>query len=244
MAEARADPRRREVRQGLISRGLTAAAQTATWLLLSLVFSVVIEWAGMLFWWPQAGTDHSRTMLAAELGYLDAELGRSILSSDPARFATGLADKVHDVLFESTGVVDFVAWASLPPDDGGQGLRRTLYPLFHAVAPFVVAAMQITQVFAVRLAILALASPVFVLFSLVALVDGLVQRDLRRWSGGRESSFVYHWAKRSALPLLVLAWVLYLALPFSLHPAFVVLPFATLFALSIAVTASTFKKYL
>jgi hypothetical protein len=41
-----------------------------------------------------------------------------------------------------------------------------------------------------------------------------------------------------------LRWVIYLALPFSLHPSFVVLPFATLFALSVAVTVSTFKKYL
>jgi integrating conjugative element membrane protein (TIGR03747 family) len=83
-----------------------------------------------------------------------------------------------------------------------------------------------------------------VCFSLVALVDGFVKRDLRRWGGGRESSFVYHWAKRSAMPLLVLSWVIYLALPFSLHPTFIVLPFAALFALSVSVTASTFKKYL
>lgn len=81
------------------------------------------------------------------------------------------------------------------------------------------------------------------LFSLVALVDGFVKRDLRFWGGGRESSFVYHWAKRSAMPLLVLSWVIFLALPFSLHPTDIVLPFATLFALSIAVTAGTFKKY-
>ena len=40
------------------------------------------------------------------------------------------------------------------------------------------------------------------------------------------------------------AWVCYLALPFSLHPVFIVLPFAILFAISISVTASTFKKYL
>jgi len=46
--------------------------------------------------------------------------------------------------------------------------------------------MQVTLVFAVRVAILTLAMPVLLLFSLVALVDGLVQRDLRRWGGGRE----------------------------------------------------------
>jgi len=51
-----------------------------------------------------------------------------------------------------------------------------------------------------------------------------------------------HPAKKAVLPLAVLAWVIYLALPFSLHPTFVVLSFATLFALT--VVASTFKKYL
>ena len=107
-----------------------------------------------------------------------------------------------------------------------------------------IATLQVTQVFSLRLAILTLAMPVFVLFSLVALVDGLVQRDLRRWGGGRESSFVYHYAKKAALPLVVITWVVYLALPFSLHPTFIVLPFATVFALTVAVKASTFKKYL
>ena len=43
---------------------------------------------------------------------------------------------------------------------------------------------------------------------------------------------------------MVLAWVVYLALPVSVHPSFIVIPFATLFALAVTVTASTFKKYL
>ena len=86
--------------------------------------------------------------------------------------------------------------------------------------------------------------PIFLLFSLVALVDGLVQRDLRRWGRGRENSFVYHYAKKAALPLVVIIWVVYLALPFSLHPSFIVLSFAAMFVLTVAVTASTFKRYL
>ena len=69
-----------------------------------------------------------------------------------------------------------------------------------------------TQVFAARLAILTLATPVFGLFAAVALVDGLVRRDPRRWVGGRQSSFVYHYAKKAALPLVIIAWVRYLAL--------------------------------
>ena len=183
-------------------------------------------------------------MLATEISYLDTDFRRSVVTSDPARFAKRFADNTYYYLFEVTRFVDFIQWVSPPPVPNEQGLRPTLHKIFHSIAEFVIAMMQVTQVFSVRLAILTLAMPIFLLFSLVALVDGLVQRDLRRWGGGRESSFVYHYAKKAALPLVVLAWVIYLALPFSLHPAFVVLPFAALFALTVAVTASTFKKYL
>ncbi len=44
-------------------------------------------------------------------------------------------------------------------------------------AEFVIATMQVPQVFSVRLAILMLATPVFLLFSLLALVDGLVRHS-------------------------------------------------------------------
>ena len=44
------------------------------------------------------------------------------------------------------------------------------------------------------------------------------------------------------MAILTLAMPIFLL--FSLHPTFVVLPFATLFAFTVAVTASTFKKYL
>ena len=244
MAETATDPRRREVRQGLLSSFLTILAQGIKWLLLSLVFSILIEWAGMVLWWPQEGLYHSRDMLAAEIGYLQADFGRSLVSSDPAQFTKTVADKTYYVLFEVTRIADIIEWLGAQPSPSDPGLRARLHEAFRPVAKYVLAAMQVTQVFSVRLAILILAMPVFVLFALVALVDGLVKRDLRRWGGGRESSFVYHWAKRSALPLLVLTWVVYLALPFSLHPSFVVIPFASLFALSVAVTSSTFKKYL
>jgi integrating conjugative element membrane protein (TIGR03747 family) len=244
MPEAVADPRRRVVQEGLISKSLTATAKVIQWVLFSLVFSIIIEWAGMVLWWPDEGLDHSRTMLAKEIGYLDTDFRRSVVTSDPARFAKRFADNTYHYLFEVTRFVDFIRWVSLQPTTNEQGVRPTLHKVYDPIAEFVIAMMQVTQVFSVRLAILTLAMPVFLLFSLVALVDGLVQRDLRRWGGGRESSFVYHYAKKAALPLVVLTWVIYLALPFSLHPTFIVLPFATLFALTLAVTASTFKKYL
>ena len=244
MAEAATDPRRTVVQQGLFTRGLATISQAILWLLFSLLFSIIVEWVGMVIWWPEQGLDHSRTMLAKEISYLDTDFRRSIVTSDPARFAKEVADGTYHYLFEVTRVVAFIHWVSPPSRQEEQGMRPTLHKIYRPLAEFVIAAMQVTQVFSVRLAILSLATPVFLLFSLVALVDGLVRRDLRRWGGGRESSFVYHYAKKAVLPLVVITWVTYLALPFSLHPTFIVIPFAALFAFAVAVTASTFKKYL
>ena len=244
MAEPVADPRRRVVQEGLIAKSLAAVAKIVQWILLSLLFSIIVEWAGMVLWWPDEGIEHSRTMLTTEISYLESDFRRSVVTSDPARFAKRVADNSYHYLFEVTRFVNLIRWVSPPPAANEQGLRPTLHNIYQPTAEFVIAMMQVTQLFSVRLAILTLAMPVFLLFSLVALVDGLVQRDLRRWGGGRESSFIYHYAKKAALPLVVITWVVYLALPFSLHPSFIVLPFAGMFALSVAVTASTFKKYL
>lgn len=244
MVETAADPRRTAIRQGIISRGLTTFAQAAKWLLFSLLFSIVIEWIGIKLWWPEQGLEHSRMMLSKEISYLNTDFRHSIMTSDPARFAKKVADGSYHYLFEVTRTVTFIRWISPPPHIEESGLRAHLHRIYEPIAEFVIAAMQITQVFSVRLAILMLATPVFLLFSLVALVDGLVRRDLRRWGGGRESSFVYHYAKKAAIPLMVFAWVVYLSLPFSLHPTFIILPFAMMFAFTVAVTACTFKKYL
>jgi hypothetical protein len=128
----------------------------------------------------------------AAISYLNIDFKRSIVTSDLARFAKQFADNTYHYLFEVTRFVDFIRWVSPQPTTNEQGLRVTLHYIYHPIAEFVIAMMQVTQVFSVCMAILTLAMPVFLLFSLVALVDGLVQRDLRRWGGGRESSFVYH----------------------------------------------------
>ncbi|MNG03621.1 hypothetical protein D3C84_867100 [compost metagenome] len=71
-----------------------------------------------------------------------------------------------------------------------------------------------------------------------------MRRDLRKFGAGRESSFVYHRAKRAVLPLLIVPWIIYLSLPFSLNPIAIFLPCAVLLGVAVAITSTTFKKYL
>jgi integrating conjugative element membrane protein (TIGR03747 family) len=75
-------------------------------------------------------------------------------------------------------------------------------------------------------------------------VDGLMRRDLRKFGAGRESSFVYHRAKRAVMPLLVVPWIIYLSLPITLNPMAVFIPCAVLLGAVMTITATTFKKYI
>jgi integrating conjugative element membrane protein (TIGR03747 family) len=235
---------RHPAEMGLLARTIHGALQFVAWLVLALLFSILLEWVGMLFVWREEDAAHSRTMLLRELSYLNQNFRQSVLVSRPAQFAAQSGEALYHYLFEGTHVVDMLQWLKAPPHAQDAWPRLLLRALLLPASEYLTAAMTITQVFGVRLAVLALATPVFVLFGLVGLTDGLVRRDLRKWSGGWESSFVYHHAKRFLVPLPVVSWIVYLCLPISVHPNVVILPFAILFGLAVGITAGMFKKHL
>ncbi len=244
LAAASANAPRHPAERGLISQAFYVIFQAITLLLVALLFSILVEWTGMVFFWPDEGTEHSREMLATEISYLNEDFKRSIVTTSPARFAQRFADTFYHYGFEWTRFVDFMAWLQAPPHIDDNRIRINLRKVYIPISEYLLAAMTVTQVFAVRMAVLTLAMPVFLLFGLVGITDGLVQRDLRRWGGGRESSFVYHHAKRFILPIVLGAWFIYLSMPVSVHPNYVILPFATLFSMAVAITSGTFKKHL
>ncbi len=117
-----------------------------------------------------------------------------------------------------------------------------------AACPLVIAYVQAlaltTAMVTLRFITVLLFLPVYGLLGFTGLIDGLVQRDLRRFGGGRESALLYHRAKFYGTACLQWGLFLYLILPFAIQPEHLLLPFAILFGFAIAVTAKTFKKYL
>jgi integrating conjugative element membrane protein (TIGR03747 family) len=67
--------------------------------------------------------------------------------------------------------------------------------------------------------------PAYAMIGVMSLVDGLVQRDLRRFGGGLESGLLYHHLKAMLRPMLSLPIFLYLISPWSLHPTTIFVPF-------------------
>ena len=79
-----------------------------------------------------------------------------------------------------------------------------------SIEDFALAAVYMTFTFVVRLSILILATPMFLIAAPTGFVDGLMRRGLRKFGAGRETSFVYHRAKRAVPPSLVVPWIIYL----------------------------------
>lgn len=201
----------------------------------SLILSIIIEWVGMAFIWQDQGVNHSKQMMAQEFAWFSNEFQQSLLYSRPVALAQETVQFLYQWIFVKTGLQ---TWLDTPKSSEWE-----LW-LFNYMRSYIEATLYILIVFVIRLMIIILTSPLFMLAGLVGLIDGLVQRDLRRFGVGRESAYKYHHAKRWVAPVMFLAWIIYLSIPISIHPNFILIPSAILFGVMISLTASNFKKYL
>jgi hypothetical protein len=202
--------------------------QIAMVLIGSLFLSILMELGGMIFLWPDQGASHSANMLSIEVNYLNRDFKHSIMNYSPVVTILQLSEKAYYWGFEFTRLETALLFL-------GERL---------GVMPYVLATMNIVQVFIVRLLILVFSLPLFIVFAAVGGATGLTFRDIRRWSGGREFGKVFHHAKKSIPSTLFLSWIIYLSLPISMHPNMIILPCAVLFAVNLMVMAASYKKYL
>ncbi|OWJ93186.1 integrating conjugative element membrane protein [Pseudomonas sp. A46] len=234
--------------QGLIANTVTLPLRLLGVLIGSLLLSIVIECVGMHLFWPDQGWRHAQGMLDYELSQLSSHFTRSVVVQEPGRTAQQLIEGAYDWLFVKSGLLDWISRASAharAPSHGDlRDVRYYLSQVYLWTESYLIAAAFTTLTFFVRTLVLVLTLPLFILAAFVGLVDGLVRRDIRKFGAGHESGFVYHRAKATLMPLAVMPWILYLTLPFSLHPLLVLLPCAVLLGVAVNITVGSFKKYL
>jgi len=229
-------------RPGLIISAIGLVMRIIGLLIVSLLFSILIEWAGLLLFWGEQGWRHSEVMLTNELGWLSEHFKYSLILQQPGQTIVQVQDFLAQWLLVKTGFADFARQARVSSQ--GNSFWGWTNQLYVSIENFVLAAVYSIFIFAVRLTILVLVTPLFLLAALTGFVDGLMRRDLRKFGAGRESSFVYHRARRAVIPLLIVPWIIYLSLPFSVNPMVVFLPCAAMLGTAIEITAMTFKKHL
>lgn len=208
----------------LISSTLGRAISFFFWFLFAIFISVIIEWIGMLFWWD---TGHSRRVLEEEVAYLSQLDGATIFKLTPIDLAQLSSQWLNDA-YSVLGANHWLPW-----------LASRFQPLFIALS----SAMDVTYTLIIRLVTVILAIPAFFFWGALALVDGLVERDIRKECGGIEQAFFYHHVKPLIKPSLAVGCGLYLTLPFSFNPGLYFLLPQAIFFCAVYYTAATFKKY-
>lgn len=218
----------------------------------SCFIGVLIEVIGSYTIWPNQGTTHAQTMVANDLAHI-AEAPRSLIVDDTIAFSEQLVAWVQWP-YDRFGLLEWhqrtaqrqqPSESPTPQKAGFMGRMRGAGNLVsQTLGTWALMSMYVVQDVLLRMSVAAFALPAFVLACMVGVVDGLVRRDLRRWGGGRESSFVYHHAKRYTVWALTGGFSLYLAWPFGgFNPAYMVLVFTVLVAFTMSTTVAAFKKY-
>ena len=232
--------------QGLLTGLITLPLRFIGVLFGSLLLCLLIELIGLHLFWPDQGWRHAQAMMTFELQQLSTYFTRSVMVQEPGRSAYRLVAWLHQTLLLDSGLLDWLKRMNEQTQAANTaiGFNTTLAHAVVYLERYMLAGFYTLATFLLRLLVLAMTLPLFVLAALTGLVDGLVRRDLRRFCADRESGFLYHRARATILPLAVLPWVVYLALPVSLHPLWILLPTAVMLALAVDVTVGSFKKYL
>ncbi|MGF6411496.1 DUF4400 domain-containing protein [Paraburkholderia sp. MM5482-R1] len=209
------------------------AIHAALWLLLASILAVLADLAAAHSLWRDDPVGGMQELLRY---YLNE-------TTDPG-LAARAADSAYWCWFGWTGI-DASARASEAGVLTSQGLGSFLRPAFSgATREALVVAMYGIKLFGVRIAMLMMTVPQFVLAIAVALADGLVARHVRRSQGGHESATRYHHAKHlltfGVVPLTAIVW---LVAPVRLPIFLLFWPVSMMIVVGIWNMAKYFKKY-
>jgi len=94
-----------------------------------------------------------------------------------------------------------------------------------------------------RLCIFVINLPFLISVLLIALIDGLGQRDIRKYQGARESAFFFHRIKPMTGKLFFLGFLVYMSWPWVISPLSFLIPITLIFSGMVIYLVKNFKKY-
>ena len=211
--------------------------------MLFVVLGVAIEFAGMGHLWdPHDGT-RLRERVAIEHSALKAQAGSRSMD---------LFDQLHSVyLVWIDAALGLLASQDVGAHREASNKTKTPSPLAKSIEKaalmldhYVAIAFEFVRALALRFAALSIGIAVAATLGVVGFTDGLVRRDIRRWSGGRESSRIYNAARRLIGPVLWAYSLVFIVWPWTLNIGWTIACFSCIFAMLLSVASSRFKKYL
>jgi hypothetical protein len=178
---------------------LLAGLLLATWVIdVFLVFKI----------WPD-GTQPLEMAIATTAAAVDGSYGLPFLRAQGVAWATGF----YHALFVASAIEQIITanpYALTPFD-------QTVQRFFVSMLPVLQVAMLATKLYGLRLALWLSGIVPIALGYAVGMIDGLVERSIRRYSGARESATLYHRAKYAIAGAVGLWLFVFVCLPIPLE---------------------------
>ncbi len=158
--------------------------------------------------WPD-GMQPLEVSIATTAAAVDGPYGLPLLRAQGVVWANGL----YHALFVASAIEQLISADPhlLTPFD------QTVQRFFVSMLPALQVAMLATKLYGLRLALWLSAIMPVTLGYAVGMIDGLVERSIRRYSGGRESATLYHRAKYAIAGTVGLWLFVYVCVPITLE---------------------------
>lgn len=215
MSEQRSPPSRPP--QGALGWLLSLAGRIVGLVFGALLLRIVLELAGLYFWWPQVGSRHVFQVMMQEQAELVIALQQHPLG------------KEIQALLER-GIIHVINTRHKTSD---LFLQEPITALDYTMLSFILRLIWLTAML-----------PLLCLCALTGLTDGLVRRDLRRFGSGLESIFLHRYVIRSGSSVATALWAFYLAQPLFVPTMLVLLPATLWFGITVWMAAGSFKRWL
>lgn len=223
-----------------IRKAIVGPFRSAFFLLVALMVLIIGRMIVDLVW---TGSDPVRLQQAYEDLQVEATSAATLpeIGGSASERAERWSRATYEIVYGRTGVDRVLVADAQLLTSPELAIRRGAYSV--AAAPHWQAVMLGTQTIAVRAALVPVALPTIAVAYLLAMLDGLIARAIRRAAGGRESATLYHRAKYFHVSLLSLALLVWFWSPIRIDLVSATPVVAATGALLLRIQLKFYKKY-
>lgn len=201
----------------------------------------MLAWAFLILWFGVQLVMNKGSQPAIQIEYLVKStvdyLGgsNSIVTMECVHIVQWLNVTLHKTYFYSDQLMSLFT-QKLPKfiNESSRSICHTSLILLFGVAEVIVS----------RLTLFALNIPLLISVCFILVVDGLSQRDIRKFSGARESTFFFHRLKPIISKLFYMMFFIFMCAPIVVPPVILFIPMSVFLGLMTMVTIKSYKKYM
>jgi len=202
-------------------------------------FSILVEWIVITVYYPEEGAWRSVRLIEEELNHLKRS---ELMSEDYGVALVSDLLNVQEYVFEHT--ISSLHLRELSEASRNSRVLNTglssigLLPL----SVYIASGINTINLLSVRILIVILVLPAFLLMMVWGLSIGLTRRSIRKYQVRNEASWLYHKAKAWRPIFIYVPVCFYLAWPNSLNPTYVFIVPVMLYAFAWLILASKFMR--